>query len=36
MWQHRWQLPPNLPFILRFAVSGSPHNGMRLSCPAKI
>lgn len=28
MWQHRWQLPPNLPFILRFAVSESPLHGM--------
>ena len=31
MWQHRRQLPPNFAFILRFAVSESPHNGMRLS-----
>ena len=37
MWQHRRQLPPTFAFILtRFAVSESPHNGMRLSCPAKI
>lgn len=28
MWQHRWQLPPNFAFILRFAVSESPLHGM--------